>query len=74
MKRMDPDYKGFRGYRNEPTRRGKTPLEAVTCTVCGRKRNIPRGIAQEQGDNYVCSMCEDERAAVNESVGEPEAS
>lgn len=74
MKRMNPDYKGFRGYRNEPNRRGKTPLEAVTCSVCGRKRNVPRGIAQERGDSYVCSMCEDEEASVSESGGEPEAS
>ena len=57
MKRLDPDYRGFRGHRNEPSRPGKTPLEAVTCSVCGRKRNVPRGIAVEQGDNYVCSAC-----------------
>ena len=62
MKRLDPDYKGFRGRRNEPNRRGKTPLESVTCSVCGRKRNIPRGIALEQGGSYVCSTCSDEAA------------
>ena len=60
MKRLDPDYKGFRGHSNEPTRPGKTPLEAVTCRVCGRKRNVARGIALEQRENYVCSTCTDE--------------
>lgn len=57
MKRLDPDYKGFRGHRNEPNRPGVTPLEAATCRVCGRKRNVPRGIALEQGENYVCVSC-----------------
>ena len=60
MKRLDPDYKGFRGRASEPNRPGRTPLEAVTCRVCGRKRNVPRGIALEQGENYVCSRCVDE--------------
>ena len=66
MKRLDPDYKGFRGYRNEPNRRGRTPLESATCSVCGRKRNIPRGIALEQGDSYVCSTCSEEAAEAPE--------
>ena len=57
MKRLDPDYGGFRGHRQEPNKRGNAPLEAVTCTVCERRRNVPRGIALEQGDSYVCSAC-----------------
>ena len=56
MLRMDPDYKGFRGYMAEPSH-GNVPLEPMTCTVCGRTRNIARGIAIEQRDNYVCSSC-----------------
>ena len=66
MKRLDPDYKGFRGHGNEPSRRGRTPLESVTCSVCGRKRNVARGIAVEQGGSYVCSRC-------SEDSGEPDA-
>ena len=58
MKRLNPDYTGFRGHDNEPTRPGNTPLEAVVCTVCSRKRNVPRGVALEQGDNYICSRCQ----------------
>ena len=60
MKGLDPDYKGFRGFTSEPDRPGKTPLEAVTCSVCGRKRNVPRGVAVEQGDRYVCATCREE--------------
>jgi len=63
MRRLDPDYKGFRGPGVEPDRRRKAPLEAVVCTVCGRKRNVPRGIALEQGEHYVCSRCIEEGRA-----------
>ena len=60
MRRLDPDYSGFRGRRNEPSTSGKTPLESVTCSVCGRKRNVARGVALEQGENYVCARCVEE--------------
>ena len=63
MRRLNPDYRGFRGYRSEPNRPGNTPLESVTCSVCGRKRNVPRGVALEQGDSYVCSRCAEEGKA-----------
>ena len=63
MKRLDPDYHGFRGHAEEPSRPGKVPLEAVTCCVCSRKRNVPRGIALEQGDSYVCARCQGEGQA-----------
>jgi len=61
MQRMDPDYRGFRGYAQEPSQ-GNVPLESVNCTVCGRTRNIPRGIAVEQRDSYVCSSCLEEQS------------
>ena len=70
MKRLNPDYKGFRGHPNEPDRPGRTPLEAVTCRVCGRKRNVPRGTALEQGENYVCSTCTEEGKALEAAEGE----
>ncbi len=57
MKRLDPEYRGFRGYGKEPSRPGGVPLVPVTCSVCGRKRNVPRGVAAEQGDNFVCMSC-----------------
>ena len=60
MRRLDPDYRGFRGRDNEPNRSRSTPLEPVTCIVCGRKRNVPRGLALEQGYDYVCVRCTEE--------------
>lgn len=60
MKHLNPDYKGFRGYDVEPDQPGQTPLQAVTCTVCGRRRNVPLGVAVEQGEHYVCQRCREE--------------
>ena len=60
MKRLDPDYKGFRGHRNEPNMPGKTPLVPLNCSVCGRRRNVPKGVAVEQRDSFVCMSCHDE--------------
>ena len=70
MKRQNPDYKGFRGYEEEPTRPGDKPLESVKCTVCGRKRNVPVGVAEEQRDAYVCETCREEQEG--EPQGEPQ--
>ena len=64
MRRLDPDYRGFRGHGEEPSRPGRVPLERATCKACGRTRNVPRGIALEQGDEYVCSSCTDEGKAL----------
>ena len=63
MRRLDPDYSGFRGHKNQPDRPGKTPLEAATCRICRRKRNVPRGVALERGESYVCSNCIEEGKA-----------
>ena len=71
LKRQNPDYKGFRGYDQEPTRPGDTPLEAIKCTVCGRTRNVPVGVAEEQRDGYVCETCRHEQEATAEGDGEP---
>jgi len=65
MRRLDPNYRGFRGWEREPTRPGNAPLASVVCVRCGRKRNVPLGIALEQGDRYLCLTCregEDEGA------------
>ena len=61
QRRQNPDYRGFRGYANDPSRSGDMPLVAVNCSVCGKKRNVPVGIAEEQGENYVCMTCQEER-------------
>ncbi|MQG76532.1 MAG: hypothetical protein FI703_04310 [SAR202 cluster bacterium] len=63
LRHQNPDYKGFRGYENDPSKTGNTPLVAVNCSVCGKKRNVAVGIADELGENYVCITCESEREA-----------
>ena len=63
QKRLNPNYVGFRGYDREPARTGSTPMTSLTCSACGRKRNVPVGIAQEQGDSFVCSSCTEEQDA-----------
>ena len=60
MKRLNPDYQGFRGHATEPDQPGQSPLQGVTCAVCGRKRNVPLGVAMQQGERYVCQNCRDE--------------
>ncbi len=60
MKRLNPDYQGFRGYEVEPTSPGAAPLQAMVCTVCGRKRNVPVGVALDPQAPFVCQQCRDE--------------
>ena len=60
MKRLNPDYHGFRGHNAEPTQPGNTPLQALVCSVCGKKRNVPVGVALEQQEHFVCQQCTDE--------------
>jgi hypothetical protein len=59
MKRLNPDYKGFRGYGFEPSRPGQAPIIGLMCIVCKRKRNVPIGIAEEQNKQFVCNNCQD---------------
>ena len=59
-RRLNPEYAGFRGYESEPDRAGNTPLQMVTCSVCGRRRNVAVGTAMEEGDSYVCLSCREE--------------
>jgi DNA-directed RNA polymerase subunit RPC12/RpoP len=70
MKDSNPDYQGFRGYVQEPVVRESTPLQTVTCSVCGRRRNVSVDVATEQGENYVCLSCREE--AEQEEEAQPE--
>ena len=63
MQGLDPDYKGFRGHASEPSRPGNAPLATAVCTACGRKKNVPVGIAADQGDDFVCATCAEEGKA-----------
>ena len=66
MRRLNPNYQGFRGRASEP-RAVVEPLEAVACTSCGRTRNVPQSVANEGRDSFVCSRCK-EQGAEPESV------
>ena len=57
MRRLDPDYRGFRGPQREPDRPGVVPLVPAVCSLCQRKRNVPLGVARQYGEKYVCLAC-----------------
>ncbi len=59
MQRLNPDYVGFRGH-DSPAESSGPPLEKVTCSRCGRVRNVPVGVASEHQDDYVCATCQEE--------------
>ena len=59
-KRLNPDYQGFRGQGVDASGAGNAPLEMVTCSVCGRRRNVATGVAHEARDSYVCLSCQEE--------------
>ena len=65
LKGRYPDYSGFRGYTSQPTRTEveKNQLTPVRCTVCGRVRNVPLGVAEAEGERYVCLSCREEQEA-----------
>ena len=68
LRGQNPRYRGFRGYRqeDEPER---AVLVAVTCSSCGRRRNVSPEVVQEQGERYVCLSCRDAMEA-EESGGD----
>ncbi len=58
-KRLNPDYVGFRG-SGSAAAPSEPPLEKVTCSRCGRARNVPAGVALERAEDYVCATCREE--------------
>jgi len=60
IKRLNPDYPGFRGLSSEPEKTGGAPLATAICSVCERRRNVPLGIVLEQNDSFVCLSCQEE--------------
>ena len=65
MKRLNPDYQGFRGYGEAASGSGSVPLETATCSICGRRRNVAIGVALEEGESYVCLSCREEQEALD---------
>ena len=71
---QDPNYQGFRGYDFvPPAPPAAPPSVAVTCSACGRRRNVSNEIAQAEGDGYVCLSCQEESGASSEDAPEEEA-
>jgi hypothetical protein len=71
QRRLNPDYTGFRGHGAPAP--SSAPTEAVTCSRCGRKRNVSADVAaQAQKDGqYICSICQDQLAAQQPPSTEP---
>ena len=61
MKHLNPEYTGFRGSAPGAPGTQTPPLETVTCSVCGRRRNVAIGTAMEEGESYVCLSCREEQ-------------
>ena len=65
LKRLNPDYQGFRGYGEAASGSGSVPLETTVCSICGRRRNVAVGLALEEGESYVCLSCREEQEALD---------
>ena len=60
LKSGNPSYQGFRGYGVGPAVPAPEALTTLTCTICGRRRNVTQEVAREQGDAFVCLSCREE--------------
>ena len=58
LKQENPGYQGFRG-GNTVTEKPPPVLESVTCSVCGRKRNVAKDSLPEDRANFVCLNCQE---------------
>jgi hypothetical protein len=59
MKKLNPDYKGFRGHDKEPSVPGNMDTVPIVCSGCKRKRNVPVIVAKEAMEEYLCAACTD---------------
>ena len=70
-KAQDPNYQGFRGYDYQPPAPPAAPPSvAITCSSCGRRRNVSSEIAQAEGDKYVCLSCQEESGTSSEDAAQ----
>ena len=63
QKSANAAYQGFRGYGAGAPAPSPEALTTLTCSVCGRRRNVTQEIAREQGDAFVCLSCREEADA-----------
>jgi hypothetical protein len=67
QKTSNPHYQGFRGYGAGTAVPSPEALTTLTCTVCGRRRNVTQEIARTERETYVCLSCRDESGEGAES-------
>ena len=60
-KQLDPSYEGFRGFGQDQTAPETALFQGITCSICGRRRNVLPEVAE--GDSYVCMSCREETEA-----------
>ena len=62
LKSDNPEYQGFRGAAtvSAPPPPPAPVTESVTCSTCGRKRNVNVDTLPEDRSTYVCIRCQDE--------------
>ena len=65
LKEANPDYQGFRG--SDTVVAALAPpqpaTESVTCSSCGRRRNVNVDTLPEDRSTFVCLRCQEELAA-----------
>ncbi len=64
LKEANPDYQGFRGAATATAAPAPTQpvTESVTCSSCGRRRNVNVDSLPEDRNTYVCLRCQEEQA------------
>jgi hypothetical protein len=58
LKQQNPDYPGFRGAVAAPPAPPPPDLESVLCSLCGRRRNVPRDTLPTDRSTFVCLSCQ----------------
>ncbi len=64
-KEANPDYQGFRGADTVVAAPAppQPATESVTCSSCGRRRNVNVDTLPEDRSTFVCLRCQEEQAA-----------
>ncbi len=60
MKLISPDYEGYRGPEKELHPTPLVQTKPVICARCGRKRNAPANISEEEERTFICTSCREE--------------
>ena len=65
LRAENPDYQGFRGAAtvSAPPPPPAPVTESVTCSVCGRKRNVNVDTIPEDRSSFVCIRCQENQEA-----------